>query len=576
MMSSLISGKNRHQLRITLSAVVLIALSLMIRLHDLDRESLYMDELKQVSYYTHSFIDIIRLAATQQQPPLDYWIGHFVAGISTSDFAVRLPSVFFGTGMIVFYFLLISRYCAWRVAFGFAAIMSLLPYQLYYSQEARPYAIALFFLMALFWSLDRFFTRPGINFSTCLLTFLFCAGFLFSRTLSPFLVVLTTLFLISAGYVYLKTTDKSEKSAAFRRRLIPVAIIFATCLAMYLPFFLNILFRSDRYTIGKAATINLLNIFVGVKNFSLIPLRKALVVQTEPLTMIIGLLVLLSCFAIRKYKPAPVFTLILILLPCVAIAHVFIFTAKTNWPFRPAYAIYLLPFTFILAAIAFEAVQQWLSRRDLPACVKIAPTAILILMVMVTVNATLNFKQTSRKNDWRGLAAYLSAAYDENNIILFDSLSAYGEWEPTFMGFPRYYEGSSRLLPLSQIPSAAPKMVQSSLEPVLVLYQWREISLTHESRYPVFPLPETNKTVDYKSISGNPSIKTKNFLGFLVIEPKRPAPNLAAGALEICEKLLAMLPNDDSVIDIELSRCALQDALIAQKRNNDESPQSVQ
>ena len=60
--------------------------ALFLRLHNLDHESLFMDELRQVSYYGNDFREIVRNAASQQQPPLDYWIGHLVFKISDSDY----------------------------------------------------------------------------------------------------------------------------------------------------------------------------------------------------------------------------------------------------------------------------------------------------------------------------------------------------------------------------------------------------------------------------------------------------------------------------------------------------------
>ena len=60
-------------------AIILLAImTLFLRLHHLDFESLFMDEIRQVSFYENSINEIIANAASQQQPPLDYWIGHFI------------------------------------------------------------------------------------------------------------------------------------------------------------------------------------------------------------------------------------------------------------------------------------------------------------------------------------------------------------------------------------------------------------------------------------------------------------------------------------------------------------------
>ena len=92
-----------------ISIILLIGLSLILRIHHLDHESLWMDEIRQTSYYANSLTEIIDKAASQSQPPLDYWIGHFVNFLSNGDFAVRLPAALFGTGSVLLLVLLISQ-----------------------------------------------------------------------------------------------------------------------------------------------------------------------------------------------------------------------------------------------------------------------------------------------------------------------------------------------------------------------------------------------------------------------------------------------------------------------------------
>src|SRR5262249_46572865 len=119
--------------------VVLSGIALGLRLYRLDNESLFMDELRQVSYYPASIGRIIHLAATQQQPPLDYLIGHFIALVSYSDFAVRLPAALFGLGSVLLIVVILLPTNP-GVAFSAGLIASLLPFNLYCSQYARPYA----------------------------------------------------------------------------------------------------------------------------------------------------------------------------------------------------------------------------------------------------------------------------------------------------------------------------------------------------------------------------------------------------------------------------------------------------
>ena len=144
-----------------LSILVLFCFAMFLRLHHLDSESLWMDEIRQTSYYSHTLLDIVYDAASTHQPPLDYWIGHFIYFISTGDFAVRLPAALFGAGSVVMLTVLISQICSWPVAIGFGFISAILPFNLYYSQEARPYAIAVFLFLLMYWALNRFLSEDG-------------------------------------------------------------------------------------------------------------------------------------------------------------------------------------------------------------------------------------------------------------------------------------------------------------------------------------------------------------------------------------------------------------------------------
>lgn len=56
---------------------VITFLALLVRLHNLDHESLFMDEIHQVSYYKGTISEITNGAIGMQQPPLDSWVGAF-------------------------------------------------------------------------------------------------------------------------------------------------------------------------------------------------------------------------------------------------------------------------------------------------------------------------------------------------------------------------------------------------------------------------------------------------------------------------------------------------------------------
>ena len=186
-----------HRRAKLIAALLLFFFALGIRVYDLTDESLWMDELRQVSYYSDPFKQIIYDAASQNQPPLDYWIGHLVHFFASGDFAVRLPSALFGAGSVLMIFITVSRFCSLSVSLFWGLLSALLPFNLYYSQEARPYSIAVFLFLCVLWFLDQLLAGHRKVFIKTIVLLFFSTAFLYSRSLFP-LVITVTLLLVLA------------------------------------------------------------------------------------------------------------------------------------------------------------------------------------------------------------------------------------------------------------------------------------------------------------------------------------------------------------------------------------------
>ena len=179
-----------------LAAVFVVLMALGLRLHHLDHESLWMDEIHQTSIYDDNFTNIVQKAASKQiQPPLDYWIGRVVVSFSSSDFAMRLPAALFGAGSVLLLMAIVAKACSWPVALVAGTIMAMLPFHIYFSQEARPYSLPIFLLLALILSLNTVVKRDPPAIRSVFLLLIVSVCFLYSRALAP-LVVVTALVMI--------------------------------------------------------------------------------------------------------------------------------------------------------------------------------------------------------------------------------------------------------------------------------------------------------------------------------------------------------------------------------------------
>lgn len=326
--------------------IALTSISLALRLHDLDAESLFMDEARQISYYALSLRDIITYAATQVQPPLDYWIGHAVFLIDRSVFAARLPAALFGVGSVGLLAILLSRYCSWQVSLLTGLLMAILPFHLYFSQEARPYSIVMFLLLVVLWQLDNFMRDSSLRARHLLALPGACVLFLYSSGLSP-LMVIVALFSVLGAPVLVSLVRPGRLAPERRKRSLAAMGTICIAIGLYLPIFFILVQTSRRYAphLSKADPAIYLT---HLLNFSFFPLWRAYVTQLEPIGLLLLPFVLAAIVLAIKRRGEPGFFLPKIVaatLPCAAVLHLFAYGANTESPFRPPYPMYILPLT---------------------------------------------------------------------------------------------------------------------------------------------------------------------------------------------------------------------------------------
>lgn len=163
-----------RRFRFALAAIVVTGGS--IRLARLGHFSYWLDEILQ-AYRIHGdwtfFWKSLRFDACH--PPLDYLVGKLVETLHPSDAARKLPAVLWGAGTIGALGVLLARRAGEIAGLTAAALVALAPYHVRFSQELRPYSLALFLLCLALLALDRFLAKPGATrlaalFFACLAT----------------------------------------------------------------------------------------------------------------------------------------------------------------------------------------------------------------------------------------------------------------------------------------------------------------------------------------------------------------------------------------------------------------------
>lgn len=131
-----------------ITVLAISGLGLVFRLFMLSAQNLWIDEAYNFRLLDGSFVDLIKMTISQDDhPPLYYIVLYLLQFLGRSEVAVRLPSVIFGVATIPVVYALACRLFNRQTAIYSGFLLAISPLHIYYSQEARMYA--LFLLLAL-------------------------------------------------------------------------------------------------------------------------------------------------------------------------------------------------------------------------------------------------------------------------------------------------------------------------------------------------------------------------------------------------------------------------------------------
>lgn len=139
----------------------LIALAALLRLFALDAESLWFDETYSVAFASTdlSWLSVLRAGGVPFAEKNVYNVFlHFWLALGQTDFMIRLPSALFGVATVGVVFAVARRLFGHRPALWAAALVAVSPFHIWYSQEARMYALAGLFAWLAVWAAMRGFS----------------------------------------------------------------------------------------------------------------------------------------------------------------------------------------------------------------------------------------------------------------------------------------------------------------------------------------------------------------------------------------------------------------------------------
>ncbi len=153
-------------------SVWLFCISLALRLFSIGASIFWYDEAFTAAVTRLDFASMMQAVHGDVHPPLWYFIDWSVSHLfGQSEFLLRVPAALFGSLGCVALYALMNRLVGQREAAFSSGLMSIMPGQLYYSQEARMYSLfTLLVLLAAYAIVTRRWRMMGICFALILFT----------------------------------------------------------------------------------------------------------------------------------------------------------------------------------------------------------------------------------------------------------------------------------------------------------------------------------------------------------------------------------------------------------------------
>lgn len=510
-----------------LAVAGLTALGLLVRLHQLDFDSMFMDETRQASYYSAGFVEIVRLAASQTQPPLDYWIGRLFYLVSPGDYSLRMPSALFGSATVSLLTAILIKRFGILIGVVFGICLAVNPFLVYYSQEARPYASATFFCLLFTVSFYRLLQGTTDQLRVYSLFALITAAFVLTRTLVPLIFVLVASG-ICVGYL---VVEGAGDRLRYRIRL-KTAIVLLLVAMLYLPLFHYIYQQNIRF-LGDWQIWD--RVYSALAGFSPGNFWRILSVQAGPAAGCFFALAVVGILSVTRDKPTAHkdLTLIAWLFIGVILVHFLVYHGTSPRPMRPPYAFYLLPFLVLFSAAGLRYLQNVLTSRSFKRVVTVLLSAILVAPQVFDL---WHFKGRNIRTDWRGLAAWAKDRGGPETLLLMESLAETEHWYPGFTGFSRYDQGKVKVISPDVLLRLIDQVDTPGWRPVLVLYHYREFKLRPYDHHGLLVV-DTPPTPGFDKSLTVPNLRVTRLNGLSLVELDRYSGNLALDLGEMIDGL---------------------------------------
>jgi mannosyltransferase len=395
-----------------IALLIIIALGAALRIHELDGDSLWLDEAYSIKFAHESPSAIIEIASQDVHPPLYYLALHYwVLLFGDSETATRLLSALFGILAIPVIYKVASRLFDRATGLLAASLLALSRFHLEFSQEARMYSllcllalVSFYFFLKLLderrvWTLALYILSSALLIYThvysffiiaaqniYLLTLLFVARDVFKRLWKPWLVGQILLLVLFLPWLSVQAQQFSRVQQGFWIPQLPPGLIVSTF----------VIYAGSYQLAVILFVLAALAVFSGWKGWNEQSVAESSSSLEGKHRLLAGRL--------KIY-------LLLLWLACPIIIPYLISQFATP-VFLPKYTIAALPAFMILAARGLMSLRFHQLRMVL-----------ILVLVFFSLTVLRNYFGSAKKDMWREAVASISPLTRPNDLVLFNQQS---------------------------------------------------------------------------------------------------------------------------------------------------------
>jgi mannosyltransferase len=358
------------------SLIILTIFGFLLRIYNLGFNSLWLDEASTNTFAVMSVSGIWQATAGGEfNPPLFYWLEHFMLVFGNNEFTLRFVPALLGVLTIPLIYFAGKEFMDRNVGIIAAAAFAFSPFLISYSQEARAYSMMLFFVA---FAMVFYFRALKTNDLKNWALFGILSAIAFWSHFYAF-VIIASLILYA---ILMQITDIRKNIQNLKMIAVSVMLFIVLCFPLIL---LAVQLFATRTSSAPAFGIQGLEIisetFRQLSGFSDISMFLFLIL------FIIGII---QAFLIDKNKG-------FFLVALTILTFVISFILSYKMPMVPRYLIFFNTIFFIGIAVSYKAFYSIVNNRGVV-------YGFIAFLVIISAPILVNYYSGYSKEDWRGFS----------------------------------------------------------------------------------------------------------------------------------------------------------------------------